>query len=659
MLADARTRRALKTGGLAVVGILLLLGLAFFAFRNAALRRVLDRKISAYEQRHSGAVVRIGAARFSGLAGVDLEDIRVRSAAGTLEVVLGRCSVQVSFWKMLFGQLRLTRLALADLRVDVRQGTAPAPVKPAVPGKAAPPLFAQAQGQPPDFAARAAGLLDLYFNRIPDSLVIDRFTLHTTFDNVHQALYVPRLAIHGPAFETTVEVYDQGRRWACLAAGRIERGKRGLELSLRPVGVGALAVVPFADRQWGLKVGFESLAVGLHSLGRRNGVLRLEGTLAGRRLALNHPRISADDVNFENAALDFALAVGPDYVELAAPTRVIFNRLSFQPTVRFVARPTRQVVLKVPETRFAAADLFASLPEGLFTSLAGLQASGELAFHLDFAIDLARPDDVVLDVGLDKRGFRIARFGRVDFRAINGPFTYTAYEKDRALRSFTVGPENPDFLPLERISPFLKSAVMIAEDGAFFAHKGFLLEPFKKSIAVNLKAGRFVRGASTISMQLVKNLYLRRYKTIARKLEEILITWLIEENRLISKERMLEIYLNIIEWGPGVYGAQEAARYYFAKDAGDLTLGEAIFMSAVIPRPKRFMYFFDEYQRLRSWLPRYYADVSAKMLRREWITQADVDALAPEVALTGPARLLLKPIPVPDEEPPEFDLFDL
>ena len=200
---------------------------------------------------------------------------------------------------------------------------------------------------------------------------------------------------------------------------------------------------------------------------------------------------------------------------------------------------------------------------------------------------------------------------------------------------------------------------MIAEDGAFFAHKGFLLEPFKKSIVVNLKAGRFVRGASTISMQLVKNLYLRRYKTIARKLEEILITWLIEENRLISKERMLEIYLNIIEWGPGVHGAQEAARYYFAKDAGDLTLAESIFMSAVIPRPKRFMYFFDEYQRLRSWLQHYYADVSAKMLRRGWIAQADVDALLPEVTLTGPARLLLKPVPVPDEEPPDFDLFDL
>jgi len=106
-----------------------------------------------------------------------------------------------------------------------------------------------------------------------------------------------------------------------------------------------------------------------------------------------------------------------------------------------------------------------------------------------------------------------------------------------------------------------------------------------------------VRGASTISMQLVKNLFLERQKTIARKLEEMIITWLIEENRLVSKERMFEIYLNIIEWGPQVYGAQEEARFYFDKDVADLTLAEAIFMAGIIPQPKRFMVSFDAEQR--------------------------------------------------------------
>lgn len=143
-------------------------------------------------------------------------------------------------------------------------------------------------------------------------------------------------------------------------------------------------------------------------------------------------------------------------------------------------------------------------------------------------------------------------------------------------------------------------------------------------------------------MQLVKNLFLNSRKTIARKLEERIITWLIEENRLVPKERMYEIYLNIIEWGPLVYGAQEAARFYFDKKVADLTLAEAIFMASIVPRPKLFMYSFDPDQRLRPWLEAYYRDVSFKMLKREMISQQDYDSLIPDVRLKVPARFLLK-----------------
>ena len=400
--------------------------------------------------------------------------------------------------------------------------------------------------------------------------------------------------------------------------------------------------MPFLEHQWGLRVGFDSLSVRLQSRGRKAGVLRLEGALAIAGLKLNHPRIAAADVDLDKAALDFSLRIGPETVELASPSRVSFNRMAFQPQVKLVARPSRQVLLNIPETRFAADDLFASLPAGLFTRLAGIRTSGELSFHLDFAIDLGRPEAIVLDVGLERHGFAIQHFGSANLRAFAGPFLYTAYEKDRPVRSFVVGPENPSFRFLERIPSFLQHSVMISEDGAFFSHRGFLLEPFKNSIVANLRAGRFVRGASTISMQLVKNLFLRQHKTIARKLEELLITWLIEENRLVSKGRMLETYLNIIEWGPGVYGAQEAARFYFDKDVEELTLAESIFMAAIIPRPKRFAGFFGDDQRLRPWLQRYYTDVARKMLARGWISQFDFDALLPEVTLTGPAKLMLR-----------------
>jgi membrane peptidoglycan carboxypeptidase len=167
-------------------------------------------------------------------------------------------------------------------------------------------------------------------------------------------------------------------------------------------------------------------------------------------------------------------------------------------------------------------------------------------------------------------------------------------------------------------------------------------DAFRESIVTNIKARRFARGGSTISMQLVKNVFLNRNKTVARKLEEALIVWLIENYGLSTKERMYEVYLNIIEWGPLVYGANEAAHFYFNKDASRLTLAEAIFMASIIPRPKSFKYSFDESGQLRDYLQNFYGVISAKMLKKGQITQQDFDVLKPTVDLKGPAKLMLR-----------------
>jgi hypothetical protein len=647
----SRIRKALHTCAVAILGVALLLGALFFSLRNVILRSVLDSRIRSYQANHVGDILRVGAARFSGLAGIDLEGIQVLAAAKDLAATVKRCSVQIHFLKMLSGRVRLKRLALSDVNLDLSREDAPGPLPAGPSDTGAPAQPRTAPGPAPDLGARGARLLDMYFTLIPDSLEIERLTLRSVFGDVRQGLYFPRLAILGSAFETTLEVFDQGDRWVYLLAGAIEREERRLELRLLPQENSGPAVLPFIERQWGLKVDFDSLAVGLHSRGRKGGVLRLDGLLAVSGLVLNHPSMAAEDVHLQNASIDCTLRIGADSIELDKATKVIFNRLSFHPYFKFQAGPAAQLTLRLEKTEFKADDFFCSLPDGLFTELAGLQTSGDLAYHLDLFIDLGRPEALQLVSGLEKLDFKIKRFGRVDFSSVNEPFLHTVFEEGRALRSFMVGPENPDFRGLEEIPSFLKSAVMISEDGAFFGHHGFLLEPFKDSIAANLREKRFARGASTISMQLVKNLYLKRQKTIARKLEEMIITWLIEENRLVSKERMFEIYLNIIEWGPEVYGAQEAARFYFDKDVADLTLAEAIFMASIIPQPKRFMASFDAEQRLRPGLQAYYADVSAKMLQRGWIDHQDFDALIADVRLQGPSRLLLKGYEIRPEDP--------
>jgi len=158
--------------------------------------------------------------------------------------------------------------------------------------------------------------------------------------------------------------------------------------------------------------------------------------------------------------------------------------------------------------------------------------------------------------------------------------------------SRTIGPENPDYTPLSQIAPDLRNAVMTAEDPTFYTNNGFVEESIRKSIATDYQEKRFKRGGSTISMQLVKNTFLSREKTLARKVEEILIVWLIENNRIMTKNRMLEVYFNIIEWGRNVYGIGEASRYYFGKSPAELTLGESIYMASIVPKPKAGLYAF-------------------------------------------------------------------
>jgi monofunctional biosynthetic peptidoglycan transglycosylase len=135
------------------------------------------------------------------------------------------------------------------------------------------------------------------------------------------------------------------------------------------------------------------------------------------------------------------------------------------------------------------------------------------------------------------------------------------------------------------ISPKLRSAVLIGEDDAFFQHEGYDFDQIKESFQRNWEKKSFVRGGSTITQQLAKNLYLSTSKNPLRKLREFLIARRLEEE--LSKRRILEIYLNVIEWGDGIYGAEAASRAYFGKPCKDLTLREAVLLAAVIPNPRR------------------------------------------------------------------------
>jgi monofunctional biosynthetic peptidoglycan transglycosylase len=139
------------------------------------------------------------------------------------------------------------------------------------------------------------------------------------------------------------------------------------------------------------------------------------------------------------------------------------------------------------------------------------------------------------------------------------------------------------WVPYGRISRNLVRAVLAGEDPRFFDHSGFDWEEIEKALKKDWEERGFVRGASTISQQLAKNLFLSTSKNPLRKLHEALIT--VEMEVVLSKRRILELYLNVIEWGDGIYGAEAAARHYFNTSAASLTVEQAAFLSAIIPGP--------------------------------------------------------------------------
>lgn len=185
-------------------------------------------------------------------------------------------------------------------------------------------------------------------------------------------------------------------------------------------------------------------------------------------------------------------------------------------------------------------------------------------------------------------GYEWATWPDVARLATENPTT-TAWMEMRAAEARAKG-ERPRrvqvWVPLTSISPSLKNAVLIAEDAAFFQHEGLDYNEIREAIKTDTEKLEFARGASTITQQLAKNLYLSPSRNPIRKLKELLLTFSLE--RHLSKPRIFELYLNLIEWGDGIYGAEAAARTYFSTSSADLSRAQAAALAAVIINPRRY-----------------------------------------------------------------------
>ena len=224
----------------------------------------------------------------------------------------------------------------------------------------------------------------------------------------------------------------------------------------------------------------------------------------------------------------------------------------------------------------------------------------------------------------------------------------TVKDWERKDHPFVVGPRNPRWTPYGVLPPALKKAVVASEDANFFSHEGVDYEAIREAIKTDLRKGKFVRGGSTITQQVAKNLFLTREKTLIRKVKEFVLARRMDD--ALSKSRILELYLNAVELGPMVYGIGHAAHYYFGKHPSALTVRECAFLASMLPGPK----VYNPYRKMDRVMKR-----SDRILRRmvaaRMISREEYDAAMTEVpSLAGLERKVEKTMetPPPEEKPP-------
>ncbi len=263
-----------------------------------------------------------------------------------------------------------------------------------------------------------------------------------------------------------------------------------------------------------------------------------------------------------------------------------------------------------------------AIPTEMAPYLAGYKLRGVFDTDIALDIDWAALDATKLDghVGIDH--CRVVDEPADSPKRLKDEFEHYVELEKGQWTSFVVGPTNEDFVPIEDISPFVMKSIISTEDSNFYHHHGFITSEFLTAFVNDLKAGGFRFGASSITMQMVKNVLLYREKTLARKFQELFLTWHVENT--LTKDRIMEIYLNVIEYGPGLYGIGPAAKQYFGKPAKELNAVEAAFFSTILPNPKDR---YAQYCRneLTKWTSAKIQRILSIELKRDRLTQAEYD----------------------------------
>jgi hypothetical protein len=628
--------KALKI--LLVVFILLCIGL--YSFRNSLLKQVIakvtHKMVVDYNSDFS-----IKEASFDGLSGVKFTDIvLVPKNADTL-LNIKKVETTISLSNLLVGDVQLGTLKINDGYIQlVKKGKIrnfDAFLK-----KNDTDEISDEKRKYADVAYR---IITKLLNLVPTDMKLENLDFKIDDNGKKASIAINKLVLQNKQLTTNLHVQSKNfdQRWNIK--GFADPRNKKADIRFFNLDTGAIRV-PYLDERYNLKASFDSIRLNVANIEKDGRELHIDGYTSIANLKINHPKIANKDVVIKNARFDYRFLLGSDFISIDSTSTMQLNKIKVKPYVSYNTESDTVYTLKVGIPKMQAQDFIVSLPDGLFTHFQGMEATGNFDYKLDFKFNKNKPNTLVFDSKLNKENLRITKYGEANLTKLNGEFVYRAIIQNVLQRPVLVGSANPNYTPLDQISPYLQKCVLTTEDPSFFSHRGFINEAFKQSILKNIRTKKFSRGASTISMQLIKNVFLTREKTLSRKLEEILLVYILENNRIVSKERMLEVYFNIIEWGPNVYGIGEASQFYFQKSPSGLSVDECLYLATIIPKPRKFMYQFNDQGNLKDYALQNQKFLKNLMFRRGLLVPEDTLGQLP-VYISGNARSLIK-IKVPD-----------
>lgn len=628
--------KALKI--LALVLILLCIGLYFF--RNSLLKQAVA-KVTHKMAVDYNSDFSIKEASFDGLSSIKLTDVvLVPKNADTL-LKIKNIETSVSLSNLLIGDVQVGTLKVDNGYIQlVKKGKIrnfDAFLKRN--------RDDSEKSEKRKYGAFAYRIISKLLNLVPTDMNLENFQFKIDDNGKKTAVAINKLVLNNKQLETSIHVQskDFDQRWNLK--GFADPRNQKADIRFFNLDTGAIRV-PYLDERYGLKASFDSIRLNVENIDKSGSELHLDGFTSIVNLKINHPKIASKDVVIKNARFDYRFLLGDDFISIDSTSTMTLNKIKLRPYASYDTEKDTVYALKVDIPKMKAQDFIVSLPDGLFTHFQGMQATGNFDYKLDFKFNKNKPNTLVFDSKLKKEDLRITKYGEADLNKLNGEFVYRAIIQNVLQRPVLVGNANPNYTPLDQISPYLRKCVLTTEDPSFFSHRGFINEAFKQSILKNIRTKKFSRGASTISMQLIKNVFLTREKTLSRKLEEILLVYILENNRIVSKERMLEVYFNIIEWGPNVYGIGEASHFYFQKSPSALNVDECLYLATIIPKPRKFMYQFNDEGNLKDYALKNQKFLKNLMFRRGLLIPEDTIGQLP-VYISGNARSLIK-IKAPD-----------